>query len=83
MYICLYVLYATPHRRIAYRASNFQIFTYGPCSGRFSFILFLIHPAITVSSNNSITLCSYCVQLFTTLRTIVDNVIRVFFDCSK
>ena len=54
----------------------------------FRFILFFeIHPVITLSTNNGITLCSYYVQLPATLReqfrTTVDNVTRLFLRCPK
>ena len=48
--------------------------------------IFVIHPAITISTNNRITLCSYYVQLSATilrLRPIVDNVMRLFSDNPK
>ena len=58
-----------------------------PRSGHSSFIFSKITPAITLSTNNRITLCSYYVQLSATLReqlrTSVDNVMRLFFDYPK
>ena len=48
---------------------------------------FEIHPATTLSMNNLITICSYYVQLSATLcqhlRTIIHNVMRLFYDCPK
>ena len=38
-----------------------------PRSGRLGFVFLEIHPAITLCTNNRITLCSYSVQLSTTL----------------
>ena len=50
-------------------------------------LIFFFHPAITLSTTNLITLCSYSIQLSTTLyeqlRTIIHNVMCVFFDCRK
>ena len=54
-------------------------------SSQFNF--FEVHPAVTLFSNNQITLCSYYVQhsamLHELLHTIVDNVMRLFLDCLK
>ena len=58
-----------------------------PAVGSSRFYHFEIHPAITLSTNNRITLCSYYVQLSTTLceqlHTIVENVMYLFFNCPK
>ena len=49
--------------------------------------VFEIHPAITLSTNNEITLCSYYVKLSATLceqlHTLVASAMRIFFDCPK
>ena len=80
----MFVYHATPPRRFASRAPNFQGFIYGQV---ILVLFFLIHPTITLSINNQIALCSYYIQLFATLfeqlRTIVDTVMHRFFDCSK
>ena len=77
LYACLFVYYAT-HGRFACRAPTF----YGPMVGSSK-----IQPTITLSTDNRVTLCSYYRHLSVTLRqqlrTIVDNVMRLFFDCPK
>ena len=80
-YVCLYVMLlpldALHLGRQAFRGSSTS-----PRSGRLDFFFFEIQPAITLSTNNRITHCSYYVQLSATLReqlrTIVDNVRRLF-----
>ena len=53
-------------------------------SGRLSFYFLKIHTAITFSTNNGITLCSYYIQVSATLReqlrAIVEYVMRLFFE---
>lgn len=56
--------------------------------GRDAAVLFFeIHPAITLSTNNRITLCSYFLQLCATLceqlHAIVHKVKRFFYEFSK
>ena len=80
MYVSMFVCYATPPRCFASRALNFEGFIYDPTVG-LSVLFFLIHPAITLSTNNQINVnCSYYVQLsaklFKQLRTIVDNIMH-------
>ena len=82
IYVCIFVCYATPPRSFASRASNFQGYRYDPVTGSSQFIFFEIHPAITLSTNNRITLCGYYVQLSATLReklrTFVANIFWSF-----
>ena len=58
-----------------------------PRSGRLSWSFFQNSPAITLSTNNRISLCSYYIQLSATLLvhlcTIVGNVVRLSFECPK
>ena len=79
-YVCLYVMLILPDAlRQAFRCSSTT-----PRSGRQYLLLFCfkIQPAITLSTNNRITHYIYYMQLSATLReqlrTIVDNVMRLF-----
>ena len=66
-----------------------QTFRGSPTTTRSGLLGFFseIHPTITLSMNNRVTLCSYCKQLSTVLceqlRILVDNIMHLFFDCPK
>ena len=79
MFVCMCFCYATRPRRFAF--SHVEGFIYDPTVGSSQFF-FEIHPAVTLSTNSRITLCSYYVHMSATLseqlRTIVDNVMRMF-----
>ena len=88
VYVCMCVCYATP-RRSASQTPNFQTeliydTTSTIVSSRFNVF---IHPDITPSTNNRMTICSYYVQLSATLCeqlcTIVDNIMRLFLQLSQ
>ena len=84
-YVCMYVRYATPPRHFVSTLSELLL---RPQEGVVAILLFSkFTNTIILSTNNRITLSSYCVQLFATLcehlRTIVRNAMRVFYDCSK
>ena len=73
MFVCMHGTLLSEVNQLSYKwgASVFEIFE--------------THPAVTRSTNNRITCCSYYVQLYASqceqTRAIVDNVMRLFFDC--
>ena len=83
MYVCMHAMPLLLHALHLGR-QTFKGSCTTPRSGRLSFIFIEIHTTITLSTNNRITLCSHYVQLSATLgeqlRTIVNNVMRLFFS---
>ena len=85
MYVCLYVcmfvcMYVCMYVMLLLICSLYHLRQ--TFMGRIVTVIFL-YPVVTLFMNNQITLCSYYVQLFATLceqlRTIVHNVMRLFF----
>ena len=84
--VSVYVSFVTPPRCFASRLPNCRGFIYDPTAWSSHFNIFKKnHPCINISMNNRITVCSYYAQLSTTpseqLCIIVQNVIRIFYDC--